>query len=102
MTAATNLPPPEGDCTECSERCVAGETFRQHHGHPACLAPLAVAALASDIISIPDAQRAVELVELYLRARLMEAQRRARHAAIAREVRSVVDRSRAWMERDRP
>ncbi len=85
--------PPQGACTECSQRCVGGFVFRRHLGHLECIAPLAVAALASETISVREAEQAVELVDLYCRARMNEARARAererRSAGLVRALRDI-------------
>jgi hypothetical protein len=49
-----------------------------------------VAALASETVSVREAERAAELLNLFIRGRVADARRRERHAGIARDIRGVV------------
>ncbi len=76
-------------CTDCDEPVLGGFEFRDRYGHLGCMAPHALAALASDTISLAEAQEAEELLERYVGFRLALAQQRTRIDALANGLRGV-------------
>jgi hypothetical protein len=60
------------------------------YGHLGCTVPYALAALASETVSVREAGYAAYLVDLFARGRVADARRRERHAGIARDIRGVV------------